>query len=773
MAKNLHIKSRKHASTVQRAPAAGVVAAAAIATFGLSAQAQTTSADTPALKEVRVQSTQDSGYTPGTPSSPKFTQPQVNTTQTMSIIRSEVLKEQGATTLTEALRNVPGVGTFNIGENGRMNTGDSVSMRGFDTSDSIFVDGVRDLGGISRDIFNTEQVEVFKGPAGTDNGRTSASGSINLVTKQPRLEDSFSASVGAGSAKYKRTTADWNKQLTGLPGAAFRLNVMGEDSGTPGRDVVENKKWGIAPSLALGLGTDSRIFLNYLHVKQNNLPDGGVPVIGLPGYNAASTLSPAVRQYLNTHRVNSSNFYGSVSDFDDTTVDMFTAKVERDLSAGTTLQNITRVGRTEQLFTATRPNAITSTAADPANWTISRGSNSADTSNKIITNQTNLTTKLTAGGLEHSISAGVELTREEAEAHTLAGGDYASTTTNLWNPNPHVSRTALKRNGGYSERKIDTISLYGFDTIKLNEQWAINGGLRADHYKLHSTSQTVASGTTPATFIDVKNSDTLWNWKLGVLFKPATNGSIYANYALQQQPPGTVTGGDGAGGGVVTITTSASDINSFFRNPQKTKTFEVGTKWELAEKRLLLTGAVFHTELNNQISCDYLGNTASNCVQDGKKTVKGLELGAVGQITNNWQVTTGLTLQRTHTDASRQRGTGTISADGSNDLPFTPRTAFTLWSSYKVMPALTIGAGGRYMGSMKKSNDGNVTGPATIGAYWVFDAMATYQVSKNVSLKFNVNNLFDKDYVASINRGGNRYFPGAERSYRLTANFDF
>lgn len=772
MANNVHIKSRKHPVGARTA-----AAAAAIASLALPVHAQT--AAQPALSEVTVRGEAATDYKAETLSSPKFTQPLVNTTQTVSVIKEQVLREQGATTLTEALRNVPGVGTFNIGENGRMNTGDSISMRGFDTSNSIFVDGVRDLGNITRDVFNTDQIEVFKGAAGTDNGRTAASGSINMVSKQPRLEDSFDASVGVGSAKYKRTTVDWNKQLTGLPGAAFRLNLVGEDSGVPGRDVIENKKWGVAPSLALGLGTDSRIFLNYLHVKQNNLPDGGVPVIGLPGYNAATTLSPAVRSYLNSHRVNSSNFYGSIYDYDDATVDMATVRIERDLSAGTTLTNTTRWGRKTHDFTATRPNAITTTAADPANWTISRGSNSADESEKLLTNQTNLRTKFMAGGLAHELSTGLELTREESESHTLAGGDYASASTNLWNPNPNVARTALYRNGAYGERKIDTVSVYAFDTIKLNEQWSLNGGLRADHYKLHSKVQTITTTNattgvvTPASLTDLSQSDTLLNWKLGVLYKPAANGSIYANYALQQQPPGTVTSGDGAGGSLATISASASDINSILRSPQKTKTFEVGTKWELLEQRLLLTGAVFHTELNNEISCDYVGTTATNCVQNGKKTVKGVELGAVGQITRDWQVTAGLTLQRTHTDASRQRATGTISADGSNDLPFTPRSAFTLWSSYKVNNALTIGGGGRYMGGMKKSNDGNVTGPATIEGYWVFDAMATYQVNKNVSLKFNVNNLFDKDYVASINRGGNRYFPGAERSYRLTANFDF
>src|SRR3546814_13342222 len=118
--------------------------------------------------------------------SPKFTQPLVDTTQTIQVIGSDLFNEQGATTLTEALRNSPGVGTFYVGENGNTTTGDAVYMRGFDTSGSIFVDGIRDLGSISRDVFNIEQIEVAKGPAGPDNGRTAPSGAINLATKHAR-----------------------------------------------------------------------------------------------------------------------------------------------------------------------------------------------------------------------------------------------------------------------------------------------------------------------------------------------------------------------------------------------------------------------------------------------------------------------------------------------------------------------------------------------------------------------------------------------------------
>jgi catecholate siderophore receptor len=233
-------------------------------------------------------------------SSPKYTAPLAETTQTIQVLDKEVLKSEGVTTLTEAMRNVPGVGTFNAGEgNGGPNVGDALYMRGLDISNSIYVDGIRDLGSVTRDMFNIEQVEVTKGAAGTDNGRGSAAGSINLVTKQPKLADSFDASAGAGSGSYRRTTLDWNKNLDEFrSGTAFRLNLVGEDSGVAGRDQVRNRGWGVAPSLAFGLHTDTRVYLNLLHVEKNNLPESGLPTIGMAGFSgtrisrAAATCSP-------------------------------------------------------------------------------------------------------------------------------------------------------------------------------------------------------------------------------------------------------------------------------------------------------------------------------------------------------------------------------------------------------------------------------------------------------------------------------------------------
>jgi catecholate siderophore receptor len=181
----------------------------------------------------------------------------VDTPQTVIVIKKELIEQQGAVTLTEALRNTPGVGAFFLGENGSTNTGDAIYMRGFDTSGSIFVDGMRDIGSVSRDVFNIEQIDVLKGPAGTDNGRGAPTGSINLVTKQPQLRNAATASVTAGSAHRKRGTADSTACST-----PQRHRVAPERCSTrtaatrPRRG--QDKRWGVAPSLAFGLNGPTR-----------------------------------------------------------------------------------------------------------------------------------------------------------------------------------------------------------------------------------------------------------------------------------------------------------------------------------------------------------------------------------------------------------------------------------------------------------------------------------------------------------------------------------
>ena len=228
-------------------------------------------------------------------SSPKYTQPLRDTPQTITVIPKAVIEQQGATTLSDVLRNVPGL-TITAGEGGAP-AGDNLTLRGFSARNDIFVDGVRDLGPQSRDPFNLEQVEVTKGPTSAFTGRGSTGGAINLVSKAPASIATSAATLNLGTDDTRRVTADVNVPLERLglgERTAFRLNFLAHDSGVAGRDVVENERWGVAPSLAFGLGTPTRLTLSYFKLKQDNISDYGIPWVPATN-NALAALSRQAR----------------------------------------------------------------------------------------------------------------------------------------------------------------------------------------------------------------------------------------------------------------------------------------------------------------------------------------------------------------------------------------------------------------------------------------------------------------------------------------------
>lgn len=674
--------------------------------------------------------------------SPKYTAPLAETTQTIQVIDKEVLKSEGVSTLTEAMRNVPGVGTFNAGEgNGGPNVGDALYMRGLDISNSIFVDGIRDLGSVTRDMFNIEQVEVTKGAAGTDNGRGSAAGSINLVSKQPKLADSFDASVGAGSGSYKRATLDWNKNLdTFTSGAAFRLNLFDENSGVAGRDNVKNRGWGVAPSLAFGLHTDTRVYLNLLHVEKNNVPESGLSTIGMAGF------SGSVAGLSSASQVNSSNYYGSSDSHDNSVATMATARVEHDINASTTLQNTTRWGKNSVDYLA-----VTAGVPTTSSGTITRLGAAKQLDDEIITNQTNLSTRFKTFGMEHSLSTGFEITREKQTNYGLTKTGTLSSVS-LYDPELTSSGLTITRNGQDAVWQTDTAALYAFDTLKIDQRWQVNAGLRLDHYK--TTYNAIAtSGNT-----NIEGSGNLFTYKLGALYKLTSNGNLYVNYALSQLPPGST-----SSFGAYSLSSSDSSASNPSMEPQKSKTLELGTKWELFNQNLLLTAALFRTDVYNEV----YENDDGTYSQIGKKRVQGIELSATGKITRNWDVTAAYTHQKTDIvvgDATAQ--------DGSSTLPYAPEDALSLWSTYRLPLGLTVGGGARYVGIVKRQTK-LATTPDHIPAYWVYDAMASYKISKDWDLQLNVYNLFNKHYITAINYLGYRYTPGLERSARVTVNYHF
>src|SRR5688500_10709755 len=204
----------------RKIPAAAPLAAALA--LAVTQQAYAYDASATDLKPVHVQGEKQEEL-----ASPKFTQPLVDTPQSVPTVPAELMQQQGVTTLRDALRNVPGI-SMQAGEGG-VPAGDNLSLRGFSARTDLFVDGIRDFGGYSRDPFNLEQIEVIKGPASAQTGRGSTGGSINMASKTAQRDDFSAGSLSVGSADLWRLTADVNRTLG--ESAALRVNLMAHDGG--------------------------------------------------------------------------------------------------------------------------------------------------------------------------------------------------------------------------------------------------------------------------------------------------------------------------------------------------------------------------------------------------------------------------------------------------------------------------------------------------------------------------------------------------------------
>jgi catecholate siderophore receptor len=754
-----------------------VAVSLALAAAGSQAQAQAQvqqAADEPrTLSKISVQATEiDEGPKVDRLSSPKFTQDLLDTPQTIAVVSQEVLQQQGATSLSQALRNTPGV-TFLLGENGNTSTGDSIFMRGFDTQGSIFIDGIRDLGTVTRDTFNTEQVEIAKGPAGADYGRGAASGYVNMATKVPVADDFTSGTASYGTANNGRITADLNHGFRGN-GAAFRLNLMGQDGDLDGRDFIERQGWAVAPSLAFGLESRTRAYFYLLHGEQDNVPDGGVPTIGLEGFYNPAFDAGGANAGVDPPRVDRDNFYGFVSDFENIEGTMFTARFEHDFNDEVTLRNTSRYGKLHQVYVLTGVNALTATSPDPQQWTVARTRQSKNQENTLLTNQTNVTANFETGSVGHAITAGLEFIDEEQFTPTYLAASLGTPIppANVYHPDRHdvLPGLAPVRDGRYTRGETQTAGLYLFDTVSFADRWQATAGLRVDRYETDLDSAVFSTlDSHPALPVGtlVPNNfqldDTLFSYKVGLVFKPVENGSLYLSHATSQQPPG---------GSNFTFSSNANNQNNPSLDPTEGSNLELGAKWEFRDGALAVTGAVYDSTNQNEIAQDPVDPT--QFLQIGEREVKGVELGIVGKPTDSWELSAGVSKM----DTEVKRG---LANQAGLPITWSPEFTFTSWTTYHTPFGLSIGGGVRYVDSVIRPVSSNVVPPPPPGQtnmraapdYWVLDFMASYEINDKVGVQLNAYNLTDELYVATLNNSGARYMPGAPRSALLTVNYTF
>lgn len=714
-------------------------------------------------------------------SSPKFTAPLADTPQTVSVIPKEVLSQQGAENLTDALRNTPGI-TFNAGENGFSTGLSNFSIRGFDSSGSIYIDGVRDSGNYSRDVFNLEQVEVAKGPA-ADNGRGSAGGYVNLVTKTPRAErlQDFTLSVGFDedeSDERLRGTLDINQPLS--ESTAIRVNALWQDGGVAGRDVAEMSSWAIAPSLALGLGTANRLLFAYQHLERDDVPDWGVP----------GAFIEDMRNYDPTLDGESlrDRFYGLASDFDDVSSDSLLARFEHDFSSSTQFSNQLRWSQTERDAVYTVP-----TGFNVAERTVPTQRQAYGRENKSLSNLTNLTTSFATGSVQHRLATGLELTREESTAKQFAtqtnpGGALAD----AFNPDSRRAGSASLTPSATSEVKIDTIAAYAYDTLDLSRQWQITGGLRIEHYEVEIDNVTAVGA--PQGPDGYKTSETTVAGKIGLVYKPAEHGSVYASVGVSALPPGSfLSNPDISREGDNAFPGWSAGLNSRDAKVQRSTNYELGTKWELADRKALATAALFRTERENVAITGRdprvtpLPPTA--LLGYGEQIIQGLELSIAGQITDAWSLFGGalfMDSERKHSellDEGRRLANpgdyGTVLRTSGDELAFTPDFTANLWTTYRFPFGLTVGGGAQYVGSswLGRPDDAERIIPngafGKLPGYFVVNALVTYEVTPRVGLRLNVQNLTDELYAVSSNWNGSRVFIGPPRSFILSADVRF
>ena len=686
------------------------------------------------MPKISVKDAADDPYKVSESASRKYTAPLRDTPATLSVIPRAVIEERGAASLRDVLRNTPGI-TFQAGEGGAVPGDQNFTMRGFSARNSLFIDGIRDTGAYTRDAFNLEQVEVAKGPTAAIGGRSTSAGAINQISKTPQSEAFQDFTLGLGTDQYKRTTADINQPIG--DGRALRLNGMFYDTDVADRDVVENKRWGVAPSFALGLDGPTRLTLSYLYLEEDNVPDYGLPwgsytQNGITYPTGAFNANPPVDQTI---------YYGLKGyDFEDIESQVGTVQFEHDFNDTFNVQNITRYLDTE------RNSAIT--APRPPNRQLQRRKMSSEN----ITNQTNVGLKFNTGSFAHSVATGLEISREVTDSANSSQTANQPQLTDFWNPNPNDRPLGPMPaiTGNPSESTVDTVGVYAFDTVAVTKKVSLTGGLRWDDTDVDYDLTTLTTGVTT----NLKSDDSLVSWQAGLVYKPVEIASVYFGTGTSFDP--TVDAGTG-GSGVSDVPTSINNINL---DPEKSKNYEVGTKWDLSDGRLLLTGALFRTEKTNART-----RTTTNdpYILTGKQTIDGIEVSAQGSIGEHFSLFGGYAFL----DSSIDKSVNPIEED--QVLLLTPKHSFNAWSTY-ALGDLTLGLGAQFLDNVTRSRAA-ATGNVVLPSYWLFDLMASYRVSNMLTVRLNTTNLGDKEYVDRV--GGGHYIPGSGRSGWLTAAFTF
>ncbi len=672
--------------------------------------------------------------------------------QSLTVINRAVLDAQASASLSDALRNVPGI-TIGGAEGGQIGT--NINLRGFSARTDIYLDGMRDRGQYYRDTYYLDSVEVLKGPSSMLFGRGSTGGVINQVRNYATLSESAQVSGTIGTDGYYRTVGNYNHQLS--DDAALHIDVMAQDISTT-RQTMENQDFGFAPTVRFGIGTPTEVTLSALLEHNHDQPDYGIPALNGKVAN-----------------VSFDNTYGLTSDRTDQDVEILNATIKHVFNDNFTLRNQTQYAHYDtdaiesafgrlgtfagNTFTSiplaarNNGNTINTPASQLYALLVSHDRVISDES---IDNQTDLIAKFDTGSLKHTMIVGAEIghdeytnlssSRNDPTINIVANGGTAVTNgvavVSLTNPAQLGTPAAMVTTvGNYAAAKADEVAAYVNDTLEFNKQWKAILGVRWDRYKAGITNS-ISSASAPAAASRV---DTFTSVRTGLIWQPTDAQSYYVSYGTSFNPS------------LETLTVTAGTQNVA---PETSASYELGGKWDLMNGDLSLTSAIFRIEKDNARS--QIATGVYNV--DGDVRVDGFEASVTGHITPKLQIISGYT----YLDSEVVKASALDGSQGK-ELANTPRNTAMIWATYNPTAEWEIGGGATALSKIYASN----LDVATASGYTRVDATVAYHQPK-YDLRLNILNLLDKDYIANaIQSDGGRFVPGAGRTALATVTYRF
>jgi len=699
-------------------------------------------------------------------SSLKFTQPLIDTPRTVVVVPKEVLRDKAATSLRDLVRTMPGM-TLGSGEGGNA-FGDRVFIRGFDARNDMYINGMRESGVTTRETFMAEQVEVLEGPAGVIAGRGTTGGAINIVTKRPQEHNFYTIDVTGGTDATRRITADINQSLSDK--FQVRINGLFQQADVAGRDHVFDNRYGASIAAQWKPIDTVRVFADYYFVYLDQMPDWGVP------------FDPRARRPFTESGVDRTSFYGVTRrDFQRNYQHMATAGAEWAATDSLMLSSRFRYSYTVTDYVAGKPGTPNLSNPNWALWTTPSTPASRYQVNRTLANQTDATYKFETWGLKHSLVTGLEVSREEISQDSYSGlaiecfpacTSAAATGINyslFWPQSDSIASIGSPtRNGRPTVTNVNTVSVYALDTINWNDRLYVNFGGRIDNYAIDRTPFNGATNS---------RTDLMFNWNGGILYKVLPNLGAYFAIGTSSNPVGSEldAGADDYGG----LTTA----NKVFK-PEQNTALEAGLKWEVFQNRLLLTAAVFQTTKDN--ARETIGTGASARLQDSAAyRVRGIQLGAAGNITERWSIWGGAVFLNSEVTASANPATL------GQPLANIAHQSFNLLTKYKVTDKLTVGGQATYKSEIFGGtlaavsyapgtvNVGGVTTP-TPGGYnrlpsgWRFDLLADYKINDTFTASLRVVNVLDARLYDAFYRSPTPYVyiaPGRAAYVTLRGTF--